>query len=136
MPLHPSIESYLIRRGLADAARDDGRATVLIDEKYRIHLAVAPSGWLVTAAKLCVLPPRGAARDEFFISVGKHASAMLVKDPSTCVVDPRVEALWLQRIHDPATDALGVDEAIGEFVNALSSWLGVVQRAGQKRSFL
>ena len=66
---------------------------------------------------------RGAARDEFFIAVGQCASAMLSTHASTCVVDPVEDALWLQQTLPPDVDSLGMDEAVGEFVNALAFWL-------------
>lgn len=122
MPSNSLIKSYLFRHGVPEAARSDGRATIIVDDKYRVHLADTRLGCLAITARLCLLPPRGAARDEFFITLGYNASAMLSKHPSTCVVDLAGEALWLQQILRPEVDALGIDEAVGEFVNALSFW--------------
>ena len=129
MSSHPLIKQYLARHGVPEAARSDGRATVLIDEKYRVHFTSTRQGWLAITARLCGLPPAGAERDEFFLTVGRNASGMLARQHSGCVVDPAGEALWLQHVLLPEADALGMDEAVGSFANALSFWSGVLQRA-------
>ncbi len=49
--------------------------------------------------------------------------------PSACVVDPDEEALWLQQMVRPDAGAIEVDEAVGDFANALSFWTGAVRRA-------
>ncbi len=129
MPAHPLITQYLARHDALEAARSDGRATVLIDEKYRVHFTGTRQGWLAITARLCGLPPVGVERDEFFLTVGRNASGMLVGQPSGCVVDPAGEALWLQHMLRPESDALSMDEAVGSFANALSFWSGVLRRA-------
>ena len=129
MSLHPLINQYLVRHGVPDAARADGRATVIIDDKYRVHLAGTRYGWLAVTARLCGLPPAGGVRDDFFLTVGRHAAGMLTRQPSAVVVDPASEALWLQQLVRPDADALAVDEAVGGFANALFFWSGVLQRA-------
>lgn len=126
---HPLIAQYVARHGIPDALRTDGRATLLIDDKYRVHLAGARNGWLAISARLCALPPAGVARDDFFTALGRQAAGMLSRQPSTCVVDPAEEALWLQQMVRPDSDAVGVDEAVGRFANALSFWSGAVRRA-------
>ena len=128
-PSHPLIDQYVARHGIPEAVRADGRATVIVDDKYRVHLAGTHNGWLAISARLCGLPPAGVARDEFFATVGQLAAGMLSRQPSACVVDAAEESLWLQQVVRPDTDAVGVDEALGSFANALSFWSGAVQRA-------
>ena len=134
MPSHPLIAQYLSRHGIPEAARPDGRATLLIDDKYRLHLGATRLGWLAITARLCSLPPAGIVRDELFLTVGRYAAGMLTRQPSACVVDPAGEALWLQQLVRADTDDLGVDEAVGSFSKALFFWQGVLQRPASRRN--
>ena len=109
--------------------RPDGRATLLVDDKYRIHLRGASNGWLAISSRLCPLPPPGMERDRFLVRIGGHAAGMLSRQASTCVVDPDDDALWLQQMVRPDAGAGDVDEAVGRFANALSFWMHVVRRA-------
>ncbi|KAB0614669.1 CesT family type III secretion system chaperone [Castellaniella defragrans] len=129
VPSHPLIADYAARHGMADGVRADGRLTVLIDDKYRVHLRGARNGWLAISARLRTLPPAGLARDRFFDEIGRQAAGMLSRYPSACVVDPDEDALWLQQMVRPDTEAAGVDEAVGRFANALSFWTGTARRA-------
>lgn len=129
VPTHPLIAQYVARHGIPEAVRGDGRATVVIDDKYRIHLSPARNGWMAISARLCALPPAGAARENFMAEIGRQAAGMLSRHPSACVVDPSEEALWLQQMVRPDSDATAVDEAVGRFANAMSFWKGAVGRA-------
>ncbi len=129
VPSHPLIADYAARHGIPDGVRADGRLTVLIDDKYRVHLQGARNGWLAISARLCTLPPDGLGRERFFAEIGRQAAGMLSRQPSACVVDPDEDALWLQRMVRPDTDAVGVDEAVGGFANALSFWTVAARRA-------
>ncbi len=129
VPSHPLIADYAARHDISDGVRADGRLTIRIDEKYRVHLLGARNGWLAISARLCSLPPDGPGRERFFAEIGRHATGMLSSHPSTCVVDPAQDALWLQQMVRPDTDAVGLDEAVGDFANALSFWIGAVRRA-------
>ena len=60
----PLISRYAARHGVADAVRDDGRAIVVIDDKYRIRLAPARDGWVALSARLCPLPPARSPRSK------------------------------------------------------------------------
>jgi len=126
---HPLIAGYAARHGIHDGVRSDGRLTLVIDDKYRVHLLGARNGWLVISARLRALPPAGLAREQFFADIGRHAAGMLSRQPSACVVDPDEDSLWLQQMVRPDTDAVRLDEAVGQFANALSFWVGVVRRA-------
>ena len=129
LPVHPLVADYAARHGIPDGVRSDGRLTVLIDDKYRVHLRGARNGWLTISARLCTLPPAGLARDRLLAEIGRQAAGMLSRHASACVVDPDEEALWLQQMVRPDTDAVGVDEAVGDFANALSFWMGAARRA-------
>ncbi|ARP93576.1 type III secretion system chaperone [Bordetella genomosp. 13] len=126
---HPLIERYLARHAIPEALRRDGRATLVIDDKYRLHLQGARNGWLALTARLCGLPPAGLAREDFVAGLGRQAAGMLSGHASSCVIDPAEEALWLQQMVRPDSSDVEVDEAVGQFANALSFWTGAVRRA-------
>ena len=127
--LHPLISNYVARHGIPEALRADGRATLVIDDKYRVHLLAARNGWLVLNARLCSLPVPGPAREEFLATLARQATGMLSGHASGCAIDPAEEALWLQQMLRPDTTDIEVDEALGQFANALSFWTAAVRRA-------
>ncbi|CDM23310.1 hypothetical protein BN940_04181 [Castellaniella defragrans 65Phen] len=129
IPSHPLIADYAARLGVSDGVRADGRLTVLVDDKYRVHLQGARNGWLAISARLCTLPPDGLARERFLSEIGRQAAGMLSRHASACVVDPDEDALWLQQMVRPDADTGDVEEAVGRFANALSFWTGTARRA-------
>ena len=129
VPSHPLIADYAARHGIADGVRTDGRLTIRIDDKYRVHLLGARNGWLAISARLCSLPSDRLERERLLAEIGRQAAGMLSNHPSTCVVDPDEDAVWLQQMVRPDTDAVGLDEAVGDFANALSFWTNAVRRA-------
>ncbi|MGB3277086.1 MAG: CesT family type III secretion system chaperone [Castellaniella sp.] len=129
VPSHPLIADYAARHGIADGVRADGRLTIRIDDKYRVHLLGARNGWLAISARLCALPPGSLERERLFAEIGRQAAGMLSNHPSACVVDPDEDAVWLQQMVRPDMDAVGMDEAVGDFANALAFWTSAVRRA-------
>ena len=127
--IHPLVADYAARHDIPDGVRADGRLTVLIDDKYRVHLLGARNGWLAITARLCTLPPAGLARERFLVEIGRQAAGMLSRHAAACVVDPDEDALWLQQMVRPDADGIGVDEAVGDFANALSFWTVAARRA-------
>lgn len=126
---HPLVSRYVARHGIPDAVRADGRATVVIDDRYRVHLLAARNGWLALSARLCGLPAAGLQRENFLAGLARQATGMLSGHASGCAIDPAEEALWLQQMLRPDTTDIEVDEALGQFANALSFWTGAVRRA-------
>ncbi|NMK50024.1 CesT family type III secretion system chaperone [Achromobacter sp. Bel] len=125
---HALIADYAGRHGLPAPASAAGRMTIVIDEVYRVHLQPAPQGWLAMTARLCALPAAGAGRDALVREVGRLSAGMLSRHKAACVVDPQGRALWLQQTLAPDGGAQSLDEAVGEFANALSFWAGAVRR--------
>jgi len=125
-PQHPLISRYLARAGLGEQAiRADGRATLVIDDKYRVHLQPAAGGWLSLMSRIATLPAAGMARDHMLLEMGRLAAGMLSTHASGCVVDDKEESVWLQQSIRPDISDIDLDEAIGQFANALSFWTGV-----------
>lgn len=125
---HPLIDQYVNRQGVPDALHPDGHATIVIDDKYRVHLSGARNGWVAISARLRELPSRGADRDEILSEIGRLAAGRLRPHPSACVVDPAERTLLLQQMVRPDASAAAFDEAIASFVNGLSFWVGAVRR--------
>ncbi|WP_313625236.1 CesT family type III secretion system chaperone [Achromobacter sp.] len=127
-PVHPLISAYVGRHGLPLPTRADGRFTVVVDDRFRIHLHPAPNGWLAMTSRICALPEQSAARDDLVREIGKLAAGMLSRHAAACVVDPQGRTLWLQQTLSPDSSPLALDEAVGAFANALSFWAGAVRR--------
>lgn len=122
-PHHPLLLRYLVRAGIGEQAiRADGRATILIDDRYRVHLQPSAGGWLTLLSRVAPLPVPGMARDEMLLEMGRLATGMLSAHASGCVIDEREESIWLQQSIRPDSSDVDVDEAIGQFANALSFW--------------
>lgn len=124
---HPLIANYAARHGISVPEPFHGRVTVVVDDKYRVHLQVTPKGAVVLLSRLSNVPAEGAARDEWLCQVGRLAIAGLSTYTAACVVDPRENSLWLQQVVTPSDEA-SLDESMGQFVNALSFWVGALQR--------
>ena len=126
---HPLVARYAQRHGLTRALRADGRATFVIDGKYRVHLAGARNSWAAIHARLRDLPPDALARERLLAELGKLAAGLLTRQAAACVIDPAGQSLWLQQMVRPDSAEADVDEAMGQFVNALALWLGAARRA-------
>ncbi|WP_326946443.1 hypothetical protein [Bordetella pertussis] len=79
-------------------------------------------GMLVLRARLAELPDGWQARAAQLRRAGLLASAMAPATDAYCGIDQGETALYLHQRVAPAGSALAVDEAVGEFVNALATW--------------
>lgn len=125
--MHPLIADYVARHGITVPQPFSGRVTVVVDDKYRVHIQVTPKGRLALLTRLATMPPPGGARDDWVLQVGKLAIGTLSAYPAACVVDPRETALWLQQVL-PSSGEVSVEESMEQFVNALSFWAGALSR--------
>lgn len=126
-PMHPLIADYVARHGIEVPQPFGGRVTVMVDDRYRVHVQATAQGTVVLLARLATLPAEGAVRDQWLQQVGRLALGTLSAYPAACVVDPRETALWLQQVLVHAGEA-SLDESMGQFVNALSFWVGALPR--------
>jgi len=122
------LTRYLARHHLEDAVRGDGRATLMIDDRWRIHMHDTDDGCVTVTARLCALPAAGNERDAWLDMLGRDAVGMMGAHASGCVIDAREESLWLQQMVWPDGDDAMLDEAVGQFANALSYWTAAVRR--------
>ena len=94
-----------------------------VDDRYRL-----PQGGIVIVSRLRSLPDEEFDRDELLLRVSQMALGMMKEHASTCVVDSSERAIWLQQT--VATNSTHeIDEAVGEFVNALAFWAKAVNSA-------
>ncbi len=81
VPSHPLITDYMARHGIPDGVRADGRLTVRIDDKYRVHLLGARNGWLALSARLCS-PAAGQPGTRTFLYRDRPAGRRDAERPS------------------------------------------------------
>lgn len=97
-----------------------------IDGIYRIRLRAVGQGIIVVSSRLCPLPEPGLARDQMLERLGTLACGTMQRSAATCVVDEQERAVWLQQTaHSISTQ--DIDDLVGEFVNELAFWVGVVR---------
>ncbi|MVW70469.1 type III secretion system chaperone [Bordetella sp. 15P40C-2] len=125
--MHPVIADYVARHGITVPEPFRGRVTVVVDERYRVHLQAAGENAVAMICRLASLPAGGATRDQWLLNVGKLALGTVSMCPASCVIDPNEKALWLQHILTPG-EGISLDESMGQFVNALSFWTGALPR--------
>lgn len=128
--IHPLISSYMTRHALpGDSVGEDGRLTVIIDDRYRVHLQTSAQNWLALSTRLCALPAAGAERDTLLLLLGRQTMGVLNQYDSSCVIDKSEKNVLLQQLVRPDSKVEDVEEAMGQFANALSFWLNVVRQA-------
>jgi len=123
--IHPALRGFMARQGLrAQDLRSDGRLTLTIDGKYRVHLYRAPHQRMAISAQLLDLSGRyGTPATEHRLErLMNLAAGMLQQHPSSLCLDPERQTLQLQQTLTAHTDAAGLETALGEFVNALAFW--------------
>lgn len=131
---HPLLASLAARHGLASAIGPGGHAALVIDERYRVRLAPGAEGGLVLTAALCELPAGQPAREALAAELGRQALGLLAGHACACVIDPAGTRLCLQQCLPADSTDLDVDEALGDFANALSFWTAAVRQAASRHS--
>ncbi|HSV46781.1 MAG TPA: CesT family type III secretion system chaperone [Ramlibacter sp.] len=133
-PLHPTVRAFADKHGIAGAAvRSDGRLTLTLDKKYRVHLQGAPHNRLALTAQLLSLPAatgdqKAAAALERLM---KTAAGLMREHAATLCLDARQQALLLQQQLPASTDVAALEKGIAAFTNALAFWskLGAAEAA-------
>lgn len=99
-----------------------------VDGVYRIRLRALSHGGIALSARLRALPEAGPARDDMLLNVARMACGTMKEHASGCVVDELERAVWLQQTA-PAASAQDIDDAVGDFVNALAFWSKAIASA-------
>lgn len=124
--LHASVQEFMAQRGIASSAvRNDGRLSLTIDEKYRVHLRPASDGRLVLQAKVADLPDaeNSRAADETIARLLNRSAGMMREHASTLCLEPHGQTVQLQLVLAADTSGKQLEAGIAEFTNALDFWV-------------
>lgn len=102
-------------------APDTGTLHMLVDDQYALRLRALPGEGIMLSAQLKPLPLPGPVRDELLLAFARLACGTMKEQPTTCSVDSRERAIWLQ-LCATARSVHDIDEAVGRFVNSLAFW--------------
>jgi len=120
--IHPAVKAYAERHRIdGGAVRSDGRLTLSVDGRYRLHLRTLVDNRIAVTARLLDLSGRSNT-DDLLGRLGSIGAGMLRDHASTLCLDERDQALLLQEVLVPATDAAQLESAIAGFLNALGFW--------------
>lgn len=114
------LGSYAAQYGIPMAA-GAAELQMLVDGLYRLRLRSLPGTGIMVSAYLKPLPPPGPARDELLLAFARLACGTMKEQPTTCCVDARHRAVWLQ-LPAPAKSIKDIDDDVGRFVNSLAFW--------------
>jgi hypothetical protein len=123
---HSSIQQFMARQGIEKTAlRSDGRLSLTIDEKYRIHLRPASDGRLALQAKVAELPGAEGSRaaEEAIERLLNLSAGMLREHASTLSLEPHGHTVQLQSLLAAETRGAQLEAEIAEFTNALDFWV-------------
>lgn len=114
------LERYAAQYGLPMAPQST-RLQMLVDGRYALRLRTLPGDSIMLSAHLRALPGPGATRDDLLLAFARLACGTMKEQPTTCSVDARERAIWLQ-LPAPAHSLQDIDDAVGRFVNSLAFW--------------
>ncbi len=100
---------------------------LLVDDRYQLRLRALPGEGIMVSAYLRSLPEAGKARDDLLQAFAKLACGTMKDQATTCSVDARERAIWLQ-LPAPVQSLQDIDDAVGDFVNSLAFWSKVSPR--------
>lgn len=129
-PLHRALQEFMCRRGIAvTSLGSDGRLSLNIDSKYRIHLRPISANLLALQAKVTSLQRRdGLAADDVLLRLMRLGSGVLQEHACTFCFEKPGQDLILQEVLDANTGGgEGLEAAIADFVNVLEFWTRVAE---------
>ncbi len=122
--LPPVVRAFVqTHRIPPDAIRSEGRLVLTLDQRWRVHVLPAPQQRVALQAELASVPQVPDRRtDDALLRLCRTAAALLKEHASTLCIDARRQALVLQQMMPQASDVGTLEDALGDFVNALSFW--------------
>lgn len=114
------LHRYAAHHGIAFAP-DATMLQLVIDDRYALRLQAMRGEGIMLSAHLRPLPAPGLARDELLLAFARLACGTMQQQATTCSVDARERAVWLQ-LPARAQSLQHIDDAIGTFVNSLAFW--------------
>ena len=119
-PTPELLESYAVQYGIPMAPQS-AMLQMLVDGRYPLRLRALPGDGVMISALLRALPAPGHERDELLLAFARLACGTMKEQATTCSVDARERAIWLQ-LPAPVQTVQDIDEAVGQFVNSLAFW--------------
>lgn len=122
--LPAAVRAFASRHGIGpDAVRSDGRLTLTVDKRYRIHLQASTHNRVALVSQLMTLPAPGRpSADQVLERLLKAATGLMREHPSGLCIDPKLQSVLLQQTLPADADAGAVEKAIADFSNALAFW--------------
>ena len=121
---HPAVAAYASRQGLdASAFRADGRLTLRIDGRYRVHLRRVANGRVAITARLKDLEEQPhAAADELLLRLAALGAGLLRTNAAGLCIDDGEKDLQLQAQLPAEITGDQLEAEMEEFLNALTFW--------------
>ncbi len=116
----PLLQRYSAHHGIP---MEPGPSTLqmLVDGCYALRLKALPGAGIMVSACLKPLPQPGQARDALLLAFARLACGTMKEQATTCSVDARERAIWLQ-LASPAQSLQDIDDAVGSFTNSFAFW--------------
>lgn len=121
---HPAIAAYASAQGMDSSAfRADGRLTLRVDGRYRVHLRRVANGRICASSRLLDLDDRGAAATEELLLRLCALSAGLLRDHAAGLcIDETDQSLQLQLQLPASTTLQQLELEMEGYLNALEFW--------------
>lgn len=119
-----TVQAFAARHGLGpDAVRGGGRLTLTVDGRYRVTVQPTAHNRLALTAPLLPWPAEpDSEADRRLERLLRTAAGMLQQHASTLCLDTARHALTLQQCVPADSPPGTLDDAFGEFVNAMAFW--------------
>lgn len=133
---HPALAAYAAQHRIAAPSppRADGRLTVRIDNRWRVHMAGKMEGRspgpIVLSARLLDLsessrPP--STTDDLLVRLATLAAGRLKGHASSLGLDSASQALLLMEVLPASSDLQALQTGLAGFVNALAFWSQAIE---------
>lgn len=120
---HPQIAGYMRRHGIpATRLRADGRLTLVMGQRYRMHLQPLPGGGLAFESRLLPLPTGRAERARCIDHLLRVSASRLRGHPEVCCIDRAAQQAMLQHMVPAELSPVAFDEAVARFMRATVFW--------------
>lgn len=122
--LVPVLRAFMQRRSIpADSLRSDGRLTLTVDGRYRVHLAACAGGRVALHSDLLTLPDDDdRLAHETLLRLATAAAQVIHRHSSTLCIDRERKAVMLQQLVPAAAELSVLEDGLADFLDALASW--------------
>lgn len=132
---HPALVAYAARHRIAahSPPRTDGRLTVRVERRWRVHLTGTVDGRtpsrIVLSTRLLDLSGQlhQPSTDALLVRLATLAAGRLKSDASSLALDRASQALLLLEILPASSDVEAVETSLADFVHALAFWGRAIQ---------